>query len=211
MKAAVAGRKAHWERVYEAKPAEELSWHEEQPRVSMRMLRLARIGGEDAIIDVGAGASRFVDSLLLQGYRDVTVMDISESALSVSQERLQEKASAVDWLVADVLEFEPSRRFELWHDRAVFHFLTRAEDRRRYLDTLRKALGKGGHLLLATFALDGPDRCSGLPVERYDAAKLLAVLGGDFRLIEQSLETHITPAGIEQRFVYFLIKHSGAL
>ena len=151
-----------------------------------------------------------VDHLLDDGYRDLTVLDISGAALKQAQTRLAERASRVRWIEADVTGFRAARPFRLWHDRAVLHFLTEPDDQRRYAAALAQALPVGAHAILGTFAVDGPEQCSGLPVVRYDAGRMVSVLGSAFRLIEQVDETHVTPWQSEQRFSFFRLVRAGA-
>lgn len=201
-------RKMHWEKVYRDKRPDEVSWFQRHPEKSLELIRGTSVGLNDPIIDVGGGASGLVDRLLAAGYRDVSVMDIAGTALQHSKSRLGSAAAGVCWIESDVLQFEPSRPYALWHDRAVFHFLTRENDRRAYRDVLKKALPPGGQLIIATFALDGPEKCSGLAVERYDAGKLQAALGAGFRLLDSVKEAHRTPAGQLQHFAYFHLRRS---
>lgn len=200
-------RKNHWEQVYQSKESTEVSWYQEYPDQSMRMIEKTVASKDDAIIDVGGGASLLVDTLLQKGYTQLAVLDISESALHCAQQRLCERAGQVEWFAADVTAFAPPHRFALWHDRAVFHFLTAAEDREKYLAVLHSALEPGAHLVIATFAEDGPERCSGLPVERYGSDKIAQTFGEEFELLEQQAETHTTPSGMEQKFNYFLLRY----
>ena len=193
-------RKQHWERVYSLKSAQEVSWYQAQPDTSLTMIRRAAAGKTAAVIDIGGGASRLVDCLLKQGCPDLTVLDISGKALEQARDRLGPLASRVAWIEADVTAFEPTRTWDVWHDRAAFHFLTDAADRERYLSVLNRALAAGGQVIIAAFAIDGPQKCSGLDVERYDAAKLAETLGPGFALEESCPEIHLTPAGGEQRF-----------
>lgn len=203
----MSDRQHHWEQVYQNKLSTEVSWYQEYPGRSMSMIEKAAAAAGDAIIDVGGGASLLVDSLLQHGYQRLAVLDISAAALACAQQRLCERAAQVEWLVADVTRFEPPHRYSLWHDRAVFHFLTAEADRKKYLAVLRKALQPEAHLVIATFAEDGPEMCSGLPVERYSAQKLMQTLGAEFELLEQQVENHTTPAGGEQKFNYFLLRY----
>lgn len=203
------GRAAHWETVYAEHGETGVSWYQARPEVSLSMIEAAGIGPEDAIIDVGGGASRLVDHLLAAGYRNVAVLDIADRALRTATARLGPQAGRVDWIVADVTAWRPSRRFALWHDRAVFHFLTEAADRRAYVRTMDAALAPDGQAIIATFAPDAPPRCSGLPVVRYDAETIVAELGTRFRLIEQRREAHRTPAGRLQPFHYFRFARAG--
>jgi 2-polyprenyl-3-methyl-5-hydroxy-6-metoxy-1,4-benzoquinol methylase len=195
-------RKHHWEEVYAAKAATEVSWFQPIPATSLAMIRASGIALDASVIDVGGGASTLVDHLLAAGYRSITVLDLAASALDVARRRLGQAADRIDWITADILTWRPAARFDLWHDRAVFHFLTEPPQRKAYLDTLKLALKPGGTAILATFALDGPDRCSGLPVQRYSPASLAAELGGEFTLVESASEEHLTPSGAVQRFVY---------
>jgi SAM-dependent methyltransferase len=195
--------KEHWERVYATKKPTEVSWFQPHPEVSLRLIRGTGAGPDDPIVDVGGGASTLVDDLLAAGYRAVTVLDLSATALKVARERLGPRAASVTWLEADVTRAAlPERFFRVWHDRAVFHFLTDAGDRARYVDAVRRAVRPGGHVIVATFALDGPFQCSGLDVVRYDPASLHAQFGGDFDLAGSTEEIHHTPFGKEQKFVY---------
>lgn len=196
-------RKRHWETVYGNKAIEETSWHQPFPHLSLSMIAHAGISRDAALIDIGGGASLLVDHLLDQGYSDLTVLDISAAALALASARLGQRAKRVTWVEADVTVYEPSRPFDLWHDRAAFHFLTEVKDRRRYLTVLRKALVPGGQAIVATFAPGGPEKCSGLDIVQYDAEKLGDELGPEFVLQEQHQERHKTPAGREQLFNFF--------
>lgn len=159
-----------------------------------------------SLVDIGAGAAALADALLDRGWRDLTLVDISEPALEASRLRLGEKAGRVCWAVADIRHWRPGRTFDVWHDRAVFHFLAEASDRAGYKRALAEGTRPGGRVILATFAPDGPDKCSGLPVQRYDAASLAGELGGDFKLIDDWRETHVTPWGSEQRFQWCMFE-----
>jgi trans-aconitate methyltransferase len=199
-------RKSHWESVYSSKSAQETSWYQLEPRISLDWIEKTGVDKGQAIIDVGGGASVLVDFLLNQGYSDLTVMDISAAALKQARQRLDQKASAVDWIEADVTEFVPRKSFDVWHDRAVFHFLTEKKDRTRYLHALNEALKPGGWVIMAAFAPDGPEKCSGLQIVRYDAAKLGKELGGKYRLERQEKEMHVTPAGHHQSFGFYCFR-----
>lgn len=196
-------RQEHWNKVYETRGADEVSWYQRRPDVSLALIAESGVGKEAGIIDVGGGASTLVDRLLDAGYRGLAVLDISGTALRLSRKRLGSRADAVEWFEADVTTFSPPHRFGLWHDRAVFHFLTSAADRRAYVATLKRVLEPGGGVIIATFALGGPAKCSGLAVVRYDAKGMSAELGPDFTLLEVRRETHVTPGKAEQPFVYF--------
>ena len=205
MSDAEARRVAHWEQVYRTRSPAEVSWYQADPAVSLRLIEQTGVERSAPILDVGGGASVLADRLVGDGFEDVTVLDISSAALAVVQERL---GPAVRTVMADVTRYEPARRYALWHDRAVLHFLADPEDQRAYVGTLAHTLQPGGHVILATFALDGPTRCSGLPVERYDAARMVALLGAGFQLRRAETEVHLTPAGVPQHFQYGWFTHS---
>jgi trans-aconitate methyltransferase len=190
----------HWRTVYATKAPEEVSWFEAEPQASLRAMRRLDVAPDTAIVDVGAGASRLADALLDLGFSDVTLLDIAEGALATSRARLGARAKDVSWEVADVRHWRPQRSFDLWHDRAVFHFLTDAADRDQYRRTLIEATHRGSLVVLATFAPDGPEQCSGLTVRRYDADGLAKELGESFVLREAWREEHETPWGAKQSF-----------
>ncbi len=196
-------RRDHWNRVYQTKTPDNVSWYQQRPEVSLALVAASGVGKDAGIIDVGGGASVLVDHLLDLDYTNLAVLDLSGAALSASRSRLGARAAAVEWFEADVTSFEPPHRYALWHDRAVFHFLTDADDRTRYVATLRKALQPNGAVIVATFAPDGPPKCSGLDVVRYDEHSIAAELGDEFQLREVRRETHVTPWMAEQRFNYF--------
>ncbi len=195
-------RKSHWENVYTKKASSEVSWYQSVPEKSLELIRATRAPKNAAILDVGGGASTLVDHLLDAGFRDVSILDIASSAFTQSRKRLGDCAARAKWIEADITEFEPTRDYAVWHDRAVFHFLTEAADRDRYLETLRKSLQTQGHLLLATFSADGPTRCSGLEVQRYSIEMLRALLEPHFNLRMHETEAHRTPMGGRQEFLY---------
>jgi SAM-dependent methyltransferase len=195
--------KSHWEQIYSDKSPLEVSWYQTEPRLSLELIAATGLGPEAALIDVGGGASVLVDRLLAQGYRKLAVLDISAQALAHARQRLGEDGAKVEWYEADITTFAAPHGFDVWHDRAVFHFLTDAEDRQRYVEVLRRSLNAGGQVIIAAFAIGGPEMCSGLPIVQYDAAKLAQELGADFRLLEMREETHITPANKPQHFGYF--------
>jgi trans-aconitate methyltransferase len=153
-------RQAHWQNVYKEKGENQVSWFQEQPTISLELIEAAGAKPDSAIIDIGGGASRLVDTLIDKGYRDLTVLDLSESAVSIAKIRLGQSAAMVKWIVVDVTQWEPPSPYDLWHDRAAFHFLTEASDRTAYIDRLKRVLRVGGHAIIGTFALDGPERCS---------------------------------------------------
>ena len=195
----------HWEQVYRSRSTTEVSWYRAHLERSLESIRRIAPNPNAAILDVGAGASTLVDDLLSAGYTRLTVLDIAASALESTRSRLGRRAAAVNWLVGNVLDIElPAHHFDVWHDRAVFHFLTSASDRQAYVAQMTAALRPGGHVLIATFGPEGPLRCSGLEVVRYDAQSLSKELGKAFRLIDWTLEHHETPAGATQQFLHAL-------
>ncbi|MDZ7748481.1 MAG: class I SAM-dependent methyltransferase [Halofilum sp. (in: g-proteobacteria)] len=200
-------RKDHWEDVYASRAPQQVGWYEPRLQASLRWIRSLRLPADAPVIDVGGGASTLVDDLLGLGHEDITVLDISEEALWTARARLRGRAEAVTWIAADITEVElPPAHYALWHDRAVFHFLTGQEDRRRYLDNLLHALRPGGHVVMGTFAPDAPPRCSGLPVQRYDAERLDDTLGAQLELRDHFRELHLTPGGVEQMYLYCLFR-----
>lgn len=195
-------RKTHWESAYTVKAPTSVSWYQARPTFSLDWIGRVAPERDVPIIDVGGGASRLIDHLLDAGYSALSVLDISAAALAHARERLGARAARVKWYESDVTAFRAPQPFRVWHDRAVFHFLTDAADRARYLDVLRASLAPGGHVIIATFALDGPLQCSGLDVVRYDAAGLAKTVGDEFVLMEDARESHATPAGKVQSFTY---------
>jgi len=200
----VSGRE-HWEKVYQTRRETEVSWYQPHLQRSIDLILRTGAGPETRIIDVGGGASTLVDDLLARGFRHITVVDIAASALDAARARLGARAGEVTWLVGDVTTLDlPVDAFDVWHDRAVFHFLISEADRSAYLERLCSAVKKGGHVVMATFGPQGPEKCSGLPVVRYSADQVHAAFGDAFRLIEHEEERHRTPWGTEQEFVYCL-------
>ncbi|MDE4132725.1 class I SAM-dependent methyltransferase [Phaeobacter sp. QD34_3] len=194
-------RKAHWNAVYTRKDRSEVSWYQAHPEASLKALSL--VGRQDVpFVDIGGGASDLAKILSERGWRDLTVLDISEAALAVAGRRLGEQAAGVAWIVANITDWTPPRRYEVWHDRAVFHFLTDEKDRAAYVAALKAGVCSGGHVILATFAPDGPEKCSGLPVRRYSAGQLAAELGSEFDLRHHWREMHEAPGGAEQSFTW---------
>lgn len=202
-------RREHWEQIYTRKSPQEVSWYQAEPRVSLDLIRSSGIARSAPLIDVGGGASTLVDHLLDIGYSRVAVLDISARALGLARDRLGPTADGVEWFETDITRFTPPHPFELWHDRAVFHFLTDPADRQLYLHALRRTLRPDGQLIIAAFAPGGPAQCSGLDVVHYDAPRLTAELGSEFRLEEQRSESHRTPAGKEQLFGFFRLRRTG--
>ena len=195
-------RRQHWESVYSSKAADQVGWF--QPRAASSLRLIEGCADRDAhIIDVGGGASVLVDDLLDAGYRNLTVLDLAESALATSRARLGARAASVQWIAADITRADlPAARYDVWHDRAVFHFLTDPADRARYVAQVLKSVRPGGHVIVAAFGPGGPLQCSGLDVVRYDPDALHAEFGAPFRLLGHETEIHHTPAGKEQEFVY---------
>lgn len=201
-------RREHWDQAYQAKGPQGVSWFQQRPDVSLALISQAGIHKAAGVIDVGGGASTLVDHLLTAGYTHLVVLDVSPLALAEARARLGARAADVEWIEQDVTTFRPARRLGLWHDRAVFHFLTAPEDRQLYVQSMRRTIEPGGAAIIATFAMDGPSKCSGLDVVRYDEKAMLAELGGEFALQEVRREVHRTPWNSEQRFVYFLLRWS---
>lgn len=193
---------AHWQRRYSENPTGSLSWTEELPRTSLDLIEGAALPREAAIVDVGGGASRLAGELIQRGYGDVTVADISAKAMEQAQADLGEDAARVRWIEADVRSHDFGRHFDLWHDRAVFHFMVDEADRQAYLSVLDRSLKSSGHLILAIFGPQGPTECSGLPVRRYDAAGLSDLLGDEYELLSSRRQDHRTPSGNVQQFTY---------
>jgi SAM-dependent methyltransferase len=193
---------AHWQGLYETRDPTRVGWYEPVPVTSLRSVSAALEGGARSVIDIGGGASSLVDHLLEAGVERIAVLDISEAGLDVARQRLGDRATQVTWIVGDVTTIEDVGRFDVWHDRAAFHFLLDAAARRRYARLAARTVPVGGSAVLATFAPDGPERCSGLPVQRYDAARLARELGASWRIAGQLPHRHVTPLGVEQRYLY---------
>ena len=199
--------KDHWEQVYSTKATSSVSWFQEHALQSVQLIRQVGVSRGASVIDVGGGAATLVDDLLDEGYTNVTVLDLSEAALSAPKTRLGQRADDVSWLVGDITRLElPRHAYEVWHDRAVFHFLTEPAEREAYVRAVLRAVKPGGHVIVATFAEDGPDKCSGLPVMRYSADGLHAEFGAPFTLLQQEREEHHTPFGTVQKFIYCLCR-----
>jgi hypothetical protein len=201
----MAEQRRHWDDVYATRAESALSWYQRRSSRSLAYVTAAATWASP-IIDIGGGASTLVDDLLVRGYASLTVLDISETGLARAKARLGARASAVTWIVADIRRWHPPRLYEVWHDRAVFHFLTTTDDQDAYIAALRAGTRAGASIIMATFAPDGPDRCSGLPVQRYGSRQLASRLGAPFVLVEDAAETHTTPSGIEQRFCYSILR-----
>ena len=200
-------RKSHWESIYAKTIPTEVGWYQVEPALSLELIASTGVGHTDKIIDVGGGASVLVDKLLCQGFQDLTVLDVSSKALDYAKERLGSEAEAVKWIEADVTKFELPEKYDLWHDRAVFHFLTEENDRKKYVQNMEEALNPGGHVIIAAFSIDGPLKCSGLNVERYSPEKMKNELGDSFELVKATDEGHMTPGGKEQEYTYCYFKN----
>jgi len=195
-------REQHWERIYGTKSVRDVSWYEPAATTSLAFIEAAGALRDQPIVDVGAGASVLVDGLLDRGFSDITLLDVSKTALDTVRSRLGERGSKVHYVATDVTRWAPDRTFALWHDRAVFHFLTDEAAREQYRKVLASALRPGGAAIIATFADDGPERCSGLPVQRYSPDQLATELAPVARMVDSKRVTHKTPSGAEQRFVF---------
>jgi 2-polyprenyl-3-methyl-5-hydroxy-6-metoxy-1,4-benzoquinol methylase len=195
-------RRGHWEGVYTTKSETEVSWFQETPAPTLELLGLIGARPSSAIVDIGGGASRLVDSLLAQGFENITVLDLSDAALAAAHARLGEKGDRVKWITADATKWRPSEAYDVWHDRSAFHFLTDPGDKTAYVQRLKEALQPGGHAIIGTFALDGPEKCSGLPVTRHSAESLGALLGPDFVLVDSRRHEHTTPWKSVQKFQF---------
>ena len=197
-----SNEKNHWENIYSTSSANQLSWFQAVPETSLKIIQ--KLSNNKAqILDVGAGASMLVDSLLKLGYSKLGVLDISQSAIDLVKNRIGEDAKKIDFYNSDLRQFAPLHSFDIWHDRAVFHFFNDEYSKKLYVDALKKTVRKNGHIIIATFAQDGPTKCSGLDITQYDNESIRLVLGDEFKLLDHQLETHLTPKGNRQRFIYF--------
>jgi ubiquinone/menaquinone biosynthesis C-methylase UbiE len=196
-------RKTHWENIYQTKEVNEVSWYREHLENSLRLIMQTGIGRNAAVIDIGGGSSTLVDDLLSRGFTNVSVLDISGQALETSRKRLGAKAQLIEWIEADITQVSlPENHYDVWHDRAVFHFLTDENDRREYIKAVKRSLKTGGHVIVASFGLNGPKKCSGLDVVQYSTDSMHAEFGKSFELVESLSETHQTPFGTTQEFIY---------
>jgi SAM-dependent methyltransferase len=203
--------KDHWERVYTTKPVNVVSWYQEHAEHSLRLIQGTAAGTDAHVIDIGGGASTLVDDLLAAGYSRLTVLDLSAAAIAAAQKRLGRLATRVEWLQADITTAVlPASAYDVWHDRAVFHFLTEADQRAAYVRAVLRAVKPGGYVIVATFAEDGPTQCSGLPVRRYSPGELHAEFGQPFELLKHERETHHTPFGTVQKFVFCYCRKSAS-
>ena len=198
-------RRAHWQNVYLTKNDQQVSWTQRDPEPSLSLIEKYARSTRASIIDIGGGASRLVDVLWQHGYQAITVLDLSQAALDATRQRLVD-APSIKWIAADITQWQPPTAFDIWHDRAAFHFLVEESDREAYLKSLHAAVKTGGHAIIATFALDGPEKCSGLPVQRYDPETLARTIGPAFELVEQRRHRHTTPWGAVQSFQFSVLR-----
>lgn len=201
-------RQEHWQGAYTAKTEREVSWTQDLPEPSLSLVIEAASSPDAPIVDIGGGSSRLVDHLVHRGFTNVAVVDLSSAALDHARTRLGPSGQFVDWITADITKWVPTQRYEVWHDRATFHFMVSEVDRSAYLACLRQGLARGGHAIIATFALDGPEKCSGLPVMRYDSARLAEAFGPEFLVIKSFCHTHYTPWGSPQPFQFNVLKRT---
>jgi len=199
----MSDRKQHWEQVYTDKSPLDVSWYQQEPTISQRLIQDSVSDRNQPVLDVGGGASVLVDRLQERGFTNLSVLDISANALEHAKQRLGQASDQIEWYACDVTEFSPPHQYACWHDRAVFHFLTDADDRQKYVQRLTDALQLEGYLVLAAFAIGGPTMCSGLDIVQYSAEKLGQELGDNFKFLEEVDEVHITPAQKEQLFCYY--------
>jgi SAM-dependent methyltransferase len=203
------GNREHWEGIYESRAPDSVSWYRRHLDRSLAFIEECELSSNAHIVDVGGGASTLVDDLLARGYKNISVADISEAALETSKRRLGENAVTVEWVVGDVTtHLFDAGSVDLWHDRAVFHFLIEQEPRDAYIEALRRAVAPGGFVMIATFGPNGPEKCSGLPVQRYSAEEIAGTLGTEFELIDSAAEKHTKPSGGVQEFAYALCKRT---
>jgi len=204
-------KRTHWESIYQTKKPESVSWYQPSLRVSLELIRRTGLAKDAALVDVGGGASTLVDDLLTLEYSNITVLDISSQAVDYSRTRLGARAKSVKWIVGDITAVNPLQlSVDIWHDRAVFHFLLEEEDRKKYCNVLNASLRPGGFIVIATFDINGPMKCSGLEIVRYDPKSLLLTLGSSFKLISSQVELHRTPSHKTQEFVYCLFQKANA-
>jgi len=199
-------REKHWQNVYRTKGEREVSWSQSSPEPSLGLIEKFAPTRSASIVDIGGGASRLVDALRERGYQHITVLDLSEAALESAKARLGTDAASVQWVAADATQWQPPQAFDIWHDRAAFHFLVDASDREAYLSRLQQGVKSGGHAIIATFAPDGPEKCSGLPVQRYDHVTLGKALGVAFELVHHQPHRHVTPWGAAQSFQFSVFR-----
>jgi len=194
--------KEHWENVYQKESPEELSWYQDKPEISLKLIAATGVGFDGNLIDIGGGTSKLASLLVAQGYTKVTVLDIAAHSIEQAKLALGEQANKIQWIEADATNYNFAEKYDIWHDRAVFHFLTDIHDRKRYVDAVQQSLKAGGYLIIATFGLKGPRKCSGLHVVRYSPETLHNEFGNNFDLVETFVEVHSTPSKVQQKFIY---------
>ncbi len=199
-------RQSHWQDVYLNKGEQQVSWTQFDPQPSLGLIEKFSGNRNASIVDIGGGASRLVDALVMDGYAAITVLDLSEAALQAAKARLGEKGASVQWIAADATAWQPPQPFDIWHDRAAFHFLVEEHDRAAYIARVHAGVKPGGHAIIATFAPDGPEKCSGLPVQRYSPESLAKTIGSAFDLVEHQLHRHVTPWGAVQSFQFSVLR-----
>ncbi len=199
-------KKEHWDDIYSRKKFTEVTWFQPEPKMSLKLIRDLQLNEEARILDVGAGSSTLVDYLLEDGYHSIYLLDLSKNAFAQSQERLGVRSKSVTWLDGDICNFKFNQKFDIWHDMAVFHFLTQPDDQDKYLKNLNDSLNVGAFFIISTFAEDGPLKCSGLDIVRYGKDKLVDKVGSNFELLDFQKEAHISPGGMEQKFNYWVFK-----
>ncbi len=197
--------KEHWESIYQTKKSNEVSWYQENPKTSLDLISETGIDKNAKIIDIGTGASKLVDNLLASGFRNITVLDVSSSALNIAEKSLGDRANNVKWVVADLREFETNDKYDIWHDRAVLHFLTEEEDISKYVERVRQLLKPNGYLIVSTFSENGPKKCSGLDIKQYSEDSMVKLFSG-FKHIKSFEEEHLTPWGASQIFIWSIFR-----
>lgn len=204
-------QKEHWENIYEEKDHKKVGWYQEYPAISLELLSRIHSTPEQSIIDIGCGASLLVDNLVSHGYTNITLLDLSEAALLSVKSRLGENGNIPQYLSKDIAsEVQFPKKFDIWHDRAVFHFLIEGKKRNAYMSNLERSLSTSGHAIIGTFSLNGPNKCSGLDVVQYDTEKMKLEIPNDMELLDSITSTHVTPSGYEQEYMYFIISHKKA-
>jgi len=201
---------SHWDAVYTSRDYSLLSWHQVYPLESLELIEVSGISADSPVIDVGGGSSLLADCLLHQGYGNISVLDCSSEALQLARTRLGSMAEEIKWIVADIRHFRPEKKYMLWHDRAVFHFMVAQDDRKKYIETLDASLDENGHIVIGTFALGGPPRCSGLDVMRYDETLVSEVFAPAFMVVSTMFARHRTSTGERQDFMFFYLRRSHA-
>lgn len=199
-------QKQHWDSIYKKNKPDELSWYQDYPQLSLKLIGKTGVGLDAEIIDIGGGTSKLIGILVDQGFRKLTVLDISSESIEKAKSQFGDKSKQITWIEEDITSFNPPHSFDIWHDRAVFHFLTNINDRKKYIESVIRAVNSGGHMIISTFGLEGPPKCSGIKVVRYSAESLSEEFGNNFRLVESFSEVHDTPSKVQQNFIYCRFK-----